>query len=69
MTKDEADIILAGILLDTRQFTRNTGSRTFGAAQYLRNQGAIPSDAQKLYQSSFEEFAPGGPFSKQTQNV
>jgi len=57
LTKDEADIILSGILLDTRQFTRNTGSRTFGAAQYLRDQGAVPSDAQKLYQSSFAEFA------------
>ncbi|MCI8331781.1 MAG: hypothetical protein HFE78_03045 [Clostridiales bacterium] len=57
LTKDEADMILSGILLDTRQFTRNTGSRTFGAAQYLRDQGAVPSDAQKLYQSSFAEFA------------
>ena len=57
LTKDEADIILAGILLDTKQFTRNTGSRTFGAAQYLRNQGAIPAEAQELYQSSFSDFA------------
>lgn len=56
LTKDEADILLAGILLDTKQFTRNTGTRTFGAAQYLRNVGAVPSDAQELYQSSFDEF-------------
>ncbi len=56
LTKDEANIILAGILLDTRQFTRNTGSRTFGAAQYLGNQGAVPLDAMNLYQSSFREY-------------
>ena len=56
LTKDEADILLAGMLLDTRLFTRNTGSRTFGAAQYLRNQGAVPSDARKLFAGSFTEF-------------
>ncbi|MBQ8696584.1 MAG: DHH family phosphoesterase [Clostridia bacterium] len=56
LTKDEAEILLAGMLLDTKQFTRNTGSRTFGAAQYLRNQGAIPVEAQELYQTSFEQF-------------
>lgn len=56
LTKDEAEILLAGMLLDTKQFTRNTGSRTFGAAQYLRNQGAVPVEAQELYQTSFGEF-------------
>jgi len=56
LTKDEAEILLAGMLLDTKQFTRNTGSRTFGAAQYLRNQGAVPVEAQELYQTSFNEF-------------
>ena len=35
LIKEEADLLLAGILLDTKQFTRNTGTRTFGAAQYL----------------------------------
>ncbi len=56
LTKDEADMLLSGILLDTKQFTRNTGSRTFGAAQYLRNQGAVPADAQNYYKSSVNEF-------------
>lgn len=56
LTKDEAEILLAGMLLDTKQFTRNTGARTFGAAQYLRNQGAVPVEAQELYQTSFSQF-------------
>ena len=49
LLKEEADMILAGILLDTKQFTRNTGTRTFGSAQYLRGAGADPSDVYSLF--------------------
>ena len=49
LTKDIADILLAGIMLDTKQFSRNTGARTFGAALYLRNEGANPSTAGELF--------------------
>ncbi len=52
LTKQEADIILAGILLDTKQFTRNTGTRTFGAAQYLRGIGANPTDVYDMFKTS-----------------
>ena len=34
-----------------------TRARTFGAAQYLRNQGAVPSDAKQFFSGSFDEFA------------
>ena len=50
--KEEADMMLAGILLDTKQFTRNTGTRTFGAAQYLRGAGANPSDVYSLFKTA-----------------
>ena len=49
LTKDIADILLAGIMLDTKQFSRNTGARTFGAAQYLRNEGGSPTSAGELF--------------------
>ncbi|MBQ4561879.1 MAG: DHH family phosphoesterase [Clostridia bacterium] len=49
LTKDIADILLAGIMLDTKQFSRNTGARTFGAALYLRNEGANPTTAGELF--------------------
>ncbi|MBQ2738450.1 MAG: DHH family phosphoesterase [Clostridia bacterium] len=49
--KCEADMILAGILLDTKQFTRNTGTRTFGAAQYLIGAGANPTDVYNLFKT------------------
>ncbi len=51
LLKEEADILLSGILLDTKQFTRNTGIRTFGAAQYLRGAGASPSDVYALFKT------------------
>ena len=49
--KCEADMILAGILLDTKQFTRNTGTRTFGASQYLIGAGANPTDVYNLFKT------------------
>jgi c-di-AMP phosphodiesterase-like protein len=57
LSKEEADIILSGILLDTKQFTRNTGTRTFGAAQYLRGAGADPSDVYSLFKTAPEELS------------
>ena len=55
--KAEADMLLAGILLDTKQFTRNTGTRTFGAAQYLRGAGADPTDVYALFKASPAELS------------
>ena len=52
----EANLILSGIILDTKQFTKNTGVRTFGAALYLRSEGASPFEAQKLFRTSVEDF-------------
>ncbi|MBQ8372000.1 MAG: DHH family phosphoesterase [Clostridia bacterium] len=52
LTKQEADMLLAGILLDTKQFTRNTGTRTFGCAQYLRGAGASPGDVYSLFKTA-----------------
>ena len=52
----EADLLFAGLLLDTKQFTRNTGVRTFGAALYLRSEGANPIEAQKLFRTNIQDF-------------
>jgi len=56
LTQIETDLLFAGLLLDTKQFTKNTGVRTFGAALYLRGEGANPIGAQKLFQTSIEDF-------------
>ncbi len=57
LLKEEADMLLSGILLDTKQFTRNTGTRTFGAAQYLRGAGANPSDVYDLFKTAPEDLS------------
>lgn len=54
--KEEADIMYGGILLDTKQFTRNTGVRTFSAMLYLRGEGANPADAQTLFKTELRTF-------------
>ena len=56
LPKEEADLLLSGILLDTNQFTRNTGVRTFSAALYLRSEGASTSDAKMLFRTSPDDF-------------
>ncbi len=57
LMKEVADMLLAGILLDTKQFTRNTGTRTFGAAQYLRGAGASPTDVYNLFKTNAEDLS------------
>ena len=56
LAKPEADLLFAGMLLDTKNFTHNTGVRTFSAALYLRNEGASPLDAQALFKTNLEDF-------------
>lgn len=55
LLKEEADILLSGIWLDTNQFSKNTGVRTFGAAQYLRGEGASPVQTAALFKQSATE--------------
>jgi c-di-AMP phosphodiesterase-like protein len=62
LLKEVADMLLAGILLDTKQFTRNTGTRTFGAAQYLRGAGANPTDVYNMFKASTEDLAKESKF-------
>ena len=48
--KCEAEALLAGIVLDTKNFTNRTGGRTFEAAAYLRRLGADTQDVQRMFQ-------------------
>lgn len=56
LSKEIADLLFAGMLLDTKQFTHNTGVRTFGSALYLRGEGASPLDANALFKTSIQDF-------------
>ncbi|MBO4423707.1 MAG: DHH family phosphoesterase [Clostridia bacterium] len=49
LTSDEANLLLAGIQLDTNNFTRDCGAGTYAAAQYLRREGADASEASSFF--------------------
>jgi len=50
----EAMALLAGIVLDTKNFSVRTGSRTFEAAAFLRRAGADTVDVKKLFQNDLD---------------
>ena len=52
--REEANALLAGIVLDTKGFSINTGSRTFDAAAFLRRSGAVIPEVMMLLQTDFE---------------
>ncbi|MBQ2767744.1 MAG: DHH family phosphoesterase [Clostridia bacterium] len=56
LLKEEANLMLSGMLLDTKQFTSNTGTRTFSAALYLRSEGANPGEVQSFFKADLDEF-------------
>ena len=47
----EAEALLSGINLDTKQFAIRTGSSTFEAAAFLRRAGADTAEIKKLFQN------------------
>ena len=51
LLKAEAEALLAGIVLDTKNFTNRTGGRTFEAAAFLKRCGADTADVQRMFQS------------------
>ena len=57
LTALEAQALLAGIMLDTRNFALHTGVRTFEAAAYLRRMGAQTPAVKRLFNSSLEDYA------------
>jgi len=47
----EAEALLSGIVLDTKNFTLRTGGRTFEAAAFLRHAGADTTEVKRLLQT------------------
>lgn len=52
----EADAILAGIIVDTKNFAFKTGAKTFEAAALLRKKGADTIRVKKLFKGSLESY-------------
>lgn len=55
LTKLEAETLLAGIVVDTNNFTSQTGARTFDVAAFLKQNGAEVSFVRKLLRENFDE--------------
>jgi len=53
---EEAQILMAGILLDTQFFARDTGTRTYSACIFLKNAGAEAGKAKNLFKSDMKQF-------------
>ena len=51
----EAEAMLSGIVLDTKNFTLRTGERTFEAAAFLRRCGADTVEVKKLLQNDMND--------------
>ena len=52
----EADAMYAGIVIDTNNFTNQTGVRTFEAAAYLRRSGADVTRVRKLFRDDMVDY-------------
>ena len=56
LKKEEATVLLSGIMVDTKNFTRTVGTRTFSAALYLRGAGANAEVARTFFNEAFEDY-------------
>ena len=55
LKRQEAEALLAGIVLDTKGFTMRTGSRTFETAAFLRKSGADTAQVNKFFQNDLRD--------------
>ncbi len=62
LMKEESTLMLSGIMVDTKNFTRSTGTRTFAAALYLRGQGANAEVAHTFFNEDLEDFSAEAKF-------
>lgn len=56
LTRPDAEALLAGIMLDTKNFVLKTGVRTFEAAAYLRRRGADTVEVKRLFADNIETY-------------
>ena len=56
LTRMQASVLMAGMMLDTKNFTSRVTSRTFDVASYLRTRGSDSIAIQEIAATDFEEY-------------
>ena len=56
LNRKESSALLAGIMLDTKNFVLKTGVRTFEAAAYLRRRGADTVEVKRMFSDSINSY-------------
>ena len=56
LTKIQASVLMAGIMLDTKNFSTRVTSRTFDVASYLRSRGSDSVAIQEISAIQFDEY-------------
>ena len=55
LLRGEAEALMAGLMLDTKNFTMRTGARTFEAAAFLRQAGGDTGEVKKMFQNDLSD--------------
>ena len=67
MGKEEAELLMSGIMLDTNNFTRNAGSQTFAISHYLYGRGAHTEVVREFFNEDLEEVLLTSMFESKTE--
>ena len=67
LRKEEANVMMSGIMVDTNNFTRTVGTRTFAAALYLRGAGASTEYARTFFEENFEDYQSESKFGSEAK--
>lgn len=65
--KEEANLLLAGIMLDTHNFTRSAGAQTFDVTYYLYSRNAHTGVAKEFFNERIDELLVAGDFDAHTR--
>ncbi len=65
--KEEANLLLAGIMLDTHNFTRSAGAQTFEVTYYLYSRNAHTGTAREFFNEKLEELQIASDFDAHTR--
>lgn len=66
LLKEEANLLLAGIMLDTHNFTRSAGARTFEITHYLYSRNAHTDVAKEFFNEHIGELRVSSEFDAHT---